>query len=111
MNNLNVETGMIWGNQWDRILIWLIESKNKTIEEICKDSTKLGKLYKFSIFEYINGKWKYNNKIIEKVQEYPTGSTEYTKANNIYDLAGNVCDWTMESDYMILEHIEVDIVL
>ena len=27
----------------------------------------------------------------------PTGSSDYTKANNIYDLAGNVYDWTMEA--------------
>ena len=27
----------------------------------------------------------------------PTGSSEYTKANNIYDLAGNVHEGTLES--------------
>ena len=32
-SNTNVETGMIWGNQWDRTLMWLIESGNKTKEE------------------------------------------------------------------------------
>ena len=26
----------------------------------------------------------------------PTGSAEYTKANNIYDMAGNMQEWTTE---------------
>ena len=26
----------------------------------------------------------------------PTGSTEFTNSNNIYDLVGNVYDWTLE---------------
>ena len=51
--NTNVQTGMIWGNQWDRLLIWLIESKNKTIEEICKDSSSWG--------NYINSEFEYKN--------------------------------------------------
>ncbi len=29
----------------------------------------------------------------------PTGSTEYTKANNIYDLSGNTRKFTMESTF------------
>ena len=28
----------------------------------------------------------------------PTGSSEHTKANNIYDLAGNVYEWTIEGN-------------
>ena len=28
----------------------------------------------------------------------PAGSTEYTKANNIYDLAGNASELTLEGD-------------
>ena len=73
MQNINIETGIIWGNQWDRTLMWLIETGDKTIEQICEDSTT----------------WS-SKKIIS------TGSAEYTKANNIYDLAGHVEDWTME---------------
>ena len=34
-SNNKVETGMIWGSQWDRTLMWLIESGNNTKEEIC----------------------------------------------------------------------------
>ena len=43
--NMNIETGMIWGNQWDRTLMWLIESDNKSKEEICKDSSSWVAIY------------------------------------------------------------------
>ena len=92
--NTNVVTGMIWGNQWDRTLMWLIETGNKTKEQIANDSTSWGNYYN-ATFEYVNssGSTATKNKINTRI---PTGSTEYTKANNIYDLAGNVLDWTME---------------
>ena len=95
--NKNVETGLIWGSQWDRTLMWLVESENKNKEELI-DSVSWGN-YTTSSFEYknINGK-----NVIKKENEtikIPTGSSEYTKANNIYDLAGNVWEWTMEANY------------
>ena len=73
--NTNIETGMIWGNQWDRTLMWLIESGNKTKEEIIVDSTSWG---------------NQNNR------REATGNNEYAKANNIYDLSGNALEYTME---------------
>ena len=73
--NTNIETGMIWGNQWDRTLMWLIESGNKTKKEIIVDSTSWG---------------NQNNR------REATGNNEYAKANNIYDLSGNALEYTME---------------
>ena len=73
--NNNIETSMIWGNQWDRTLMWLIESGNKTKEEIIVDSTSWG---------------NQNNR------REATGNNEYAKANNIYDLSGNALEYTME---------------
>ena len=96
--NTNVETGMIWGNQWDRTLMWLIETGNKTKEEISDDSTSWGN-YSNSEFEYINSKGNVIIKNEGSSTSIPTGSAEYTKANNIYDLAGNVREWTMESSW------------
>ena len=95
-DNKNIETGMIWGSQWDRTLMWLIESGNKTKEEISVDSTNWGN-FNESEFEYIN---EYGSRVTKKsgaIARIPTGSTEYTKANNIYDLAGNMAEWSMES--------------
>ena len=94
--NTNVETGMIWGNQWDRTLMWLIETGSKTKEQIADDSTSWGNYYN-ATFEYVNSSGSTATKNENSGTKIPTGNTEYTKANNIYDLAGNVRDWTMEA--------------
>ena len=94
--NTNVETGMIWGNQWDRTLMWLIETGSKTKEQIADDSTSWGN-YNNATFEYVNSSGSTVTKNENSGTKIPTGNTEYTKANNIYDLAGNVYDWTMEA--------------
>ena len=95
-DNTNVETGMIWGNQWDRTLMWLIETGSKTKEQIADDSTSWGN-YNNATFEYVNSSGSTVTKNENSGTKIPTGNTEYTKANNIYDLAGNVHDWTMEA--------------
>ena len=95
-DNTNVETGMIWGNQWDRTLMWLIETGSKTKEQIADDSTSWGN-YIDATFEYVNNSGSTATKNKNSSTRIPTGSTEYTKANNIYDLVGNVRDWTMEA--------------
>ena len=92
-----VRTGMIWGNQWDRTLMWLIETGNKTKEQIAKDSTSWGN-YSNATFEYTNSSGSTVTKNEGSSTRIPSGSSEYTKANNIYDLAGNVYDWTMEAN-------------
>ena len=81
-SNNKVETGMIWGSEWDRTLMWLVESGDKTKEEICNSSS-----------------WgNYNNNSEPGAgSKRPTGYSESWKANNIYDLAGNVWDWTAET--------------
>ena len=100
LNNgsINVATGIIWGNQWDRTLIWLAESGNRSREDICEDSTGWGN-FRNSSFEYINSNGNTSIKNENSNMMIPTGSTEYTNANNIYDLAGNVSEWTMENSY------------
>ena len=94
--NTNVETGIAWGNQFDRTLAWLVETGNKTKQEITDDSTSWGNYYN-ATFEYINSSGNTATKNKDGGIEIPTGSAEYTKANNIYDLSGNVLDWTMEA--------------
>ena len=96
-DNLNIKTGMIWGNQWDRTMQWLIESGAKTKEEVISDSTSWGN-YSNATFTYTNSSGGISTKNKGSQTRIPTGSTEYTNANNIYDLAGNVYDWTMEVD-------------
>ena len=108
-NNNNIETGMIWGNQFDRTLMWLMECNaensetGKSKEEVIDDSKSWGN-YSNATFTYTNSSGSTTTKNSGSGTRIPTGSTEYTKANNIYDLAGNVRDWTMEAygiDYRV----------
>ena len=101
-NNLNVKTGMIWGNQWDRTLMWLMEcnakdeTTGKSKEEVISDSTSWGN-HRNATFTYTNSSGVTATKNENSRTRIPTGSSDYTKANNIYDLAGNVYEWTMEA--------------
>ena len=91
--NENVTTNMVWGIQFDEALKWLIDTGSKTNEEVAKDSTSWGN-YSNARFEYTNTSGGTSTK--SSSTRIPTGSSEYTNANNIYDLAGNVWEWTME---------------
>ena len=104
--NDNAITSMIWGSLWDETLQWLYESGAKTsdgtqltYELIASDSTKWGN-YANSTFSFITGETTPDETATKEPWDpfiIPTGSAEYTKVNNIYDLAGNVYDWTLEA--------------
>ena len=90
------------GKQWDRTLMWLMEcnakdeTTGKSKEEVISDSTSWGN-YNNATFTYRNSSGRTLTKNSGITTGIPTGSTEYTKANNIYDLAGNEREWTMEA--------------
>ena len=94
--NRNIKSNMIWGCLWDETLEWLVESGNKTYEEIRVDSTSWGN-YSDSTFTYTTTSGSTSTKNEGSRTIIPTGSSEYTKANNIYDMAGNVDDCTLEA--------------
>ena len=91
---------LIYGVEWDSILQWLLDSQAKigadtvgeplqtiAIEDIQSDSRSWG---------------NYNNSVggAEENSGGPAkagGINEYWKVNNIYDLAGNVYEWTQEN--------------
>ena len=79
--NSNVTSSMIWGSQWDATLKWMYNSGNAEKKKYTYDSTGKGNYYD------TNG-----NKTIA------TGSIETYAVNNIYDMAGNVWDWTIEAN-------------
>ena len=111
---------LIFGIQWDLVLKY-IETKNATTKyNLTTDSTKIGNYYN-SAFTLNRGKfakcnelsdWKaYNseerptlvtgsNKKEQGLYEngilLTTGATEATNLQNIYDIAGNVYEWTLE---------------
>ena len=95
--NGNVKSNIIWGCLWDETLQWLVDSGNKTSADMI-DSQSWGNYYG-TTFEYktntsgnIATRSAYNDIVI------PSGSTEYSKANNIYDMAGNFWEGTLEGD-------------
>ena len=94
-----VETRMIWGCQWDVTMNWLISSGAKTSNEVNKDSRSWG--------NYSDSKENAKVTVTEEDgtttnkygRKQNTGYSEYWKANNIYDLAGNCSEWTQEASY------------
>ena len=89
-----VETRMIWGCQWDVTMNWLISSGAKTNDEVNKDSSSWGNYYNTSV-KADDGTTEI--KASGRYQKLNTGKTTFTMANNIYDLAGNVWEWTQEA--------------
>ncbi len=72
----SVVSHMIWGCEWDSVLRWMTTSSDENIAKITIHSENRGNYESY----YVN----------------PTGSKEEYKINNIYDMAGNVYDRTME---------------
>lgn len=104
--NTDVKTSMIFGNLWDEALEWLVKS-GATISDgttltyqLMKNSTTWGN-YDNAKFNYIAANAETplmtKTKAQSKSTRIPAGSAEYTKANNVYDMAGNVWDWTTEA--------------
>ena len=80
---------LVSGAGWDRTLNWLIETKAKTENEVFVNSSSWGN------YNDSTGNAKTNSGMDN--MNYTTGRNEAWKANNIYDLAGNVDDWTTEA--------------
>ena len=79
----NVKSTMIYGVQWDAVCDWLEQSGFNTDS----NSSSWG--------NYSNSSGNANIKGAGSKQD--TGFSEYWKANNIYDLAGNYYEWTQEA--------------
>lgn len=87
-NNTGVKSTLIYGVQWDAIMRWMKEIENTSATEASPankyilDSTGMGN---YSDSDDTNN-------------PAATGTNNY-EVKNIYDMAGNVYEWTMEACY------------
>ena len=77
------QTTMVYGNQWDEIMSWLIATGDKTEQQVNENSADWG---------------NYEDSAGTAGRLQTSGKNELWKANNIYDLAGNYNEWTQEAD-------------
>lgn len=93
--NGNVKSNIILGCLFDETLEWLVDSGNKTYADMIHSTRWANK--RDSTFEYkTNTSGSTATKPSGTKLKIPSGSAEATKTNNIYDLEGNVLDYTME---------------
>ena len=76
-------SSLLTGAAWDRTLSWLEETGAVSLEEIIVDSKSWG--------NYRDDTFSGTTSLIN------TGSMPQTRVNNIYDLAGNLFEWTTEA--------------
>ena len=86
-----VETRMIWGCQWDVACNFIA---NKGDKKSITNSSTWGN-YKVTSVKADDGTTKIKESGTSA--KLNTGKTTFTMANNIYDLAGNVSEWTQEA--------------
>ena len=89
-SNTAVTSQLITGAGWDRTLNWIIETGSKTENEVILDSRSWGN------YDNSTGNAAENSGFDN--MNYTTGRSEYWKANNIYDLAGNTFEWAQEQE-------------
>ena len=107
MNSGSYTSSLMFGIQWDLVLKQLEVSQKATADELTKNSTNWGN-YSNSNFSITKGEYSENfgrtfnpvdgsyEKVKNKGVLLTTGSSEQNKRMNIYDLAGNEYEWTLE---------------
>ena len=100
-------SSLMFGIQWDLVLKHIENKQGKTQVELKNDSTTWGN-YNNATFEITKGKYStdYGKTFIPVEGKYTkpassvlltTGATERNSVLNIYDLAGNEWEWTLEN--------------
>lgn len=110
MDSKDLTSSLLFGIQWDLTLKFIEENEKITKNQIVADSTSLGNYQnsKFTIYKgrYSNDSGRnytdvnsYYNIEHTNTGEYTLLTTGATKRNsklNIFDLAGNLCEYTLE---------------
>ena len=105
LSNNITKTHMIWGCQWDQTMIFLAMEGNKYATEGARfyilNGTGKGN---FAEYETELTKAPKDNpdaiiKLKNEIKHLPTGFDDEFQVKSIYDLAGNLWEWTMEGTY------------
>ena len=89
VNTNSAKSIMIYGNQWDEVVDWLVDTGAKSDSEVNIDSNTWGNYSNSSGAAAVEGAGEPQN----------AGHSDAWSANNIYDLAGNYYEWTQETNY------------
>ena len=90
----SIISSMIWGSQWDQIMLWMREVPSEFKNEIYTGSfyvTNSIGMGNFGTISEVDDGWN------DTSLPAPTGNSDSYKVKNIFDLAGNVYDWTLEA--------------
>ena len=85
--NTTLKSSLPTGAAWDRTLGWIYEKRGSTGKDLTAITNNSSSWGNYSDDTLTNG----SNGLIN------TGSTNETMANNIYDLAGNLGEWSTEN--------------
>ena len=98
LTNGTTTSHMIWGCQWDQIMIWMKDIRNNNINQGSRyfviNSNNMG--------NYLNTEIKISDEQTKRAGEafrFKAGEVSGTMIKNIYDLAGNAWEWTMEANF------------
>ena len=111
VNSGNYTSSLMFGVQWDLVLAFMSKDKAKitSTDVLTKDSKTIGN-YNDNLWTIKNAKAQYSSNYGSTFNACPnpfkkessssilltTGGTEQSKIMNIYDVAGNVSEWTLE---------------
>ena len=94
-----VETGMIYDNLWDYTLKWINETDTRSYKDIGSDSRTWGNYFTNTKTVTTGVTDPASTGAIETITYYgETYSDSPTSSNNIFDMAGNVNEWTRTRD-------------
>ena len=126
VNSGTKTSSLMFGVQWDLVLAFMHNKGNIADSTLTSNSTTIGNYYnstfdldrgKYAQFGQLGNTWKnfdsaldsivVSNETTGKMKKteqnsyqngilLTTGGTEQSKVMNIYDIAGNVCEWTLE---------------